>query len=511
MIKQFISSTRLAIQNAVQRGKRKSLAFLPGKFRHDRDKAVSSSPVLQETQAEEVLPVDVPEQQEYPVAVDKPKPPKRKKWQLDSFEVEVQAGEVRFHDIGLPLPLMHAIFDLEFRYCTAVQAESIPHLLEGRDLVANANTGTGKTAVFLIAIIARLLRQKRQMPVGTARSLVIAPTRELVVQIAKDAKLLSRYCNLSVAAVYGGTDYQKQMDHFAERSCDIVVATPGRLLDFCRKKVIDLRQCEILVIDEADRMLDMGFIPDVRSIVHQLPGGKERQTLMFSATITEEVNRLASQWCRNPVNVAIEPEQVAVESVDQLVYLVTSSEKYPILYNLIQGNEGGRVAVFANQKSEAGKLYDRLRRNGIDCTLLTGDVPQKKREDRLERFRSGKVQVLVATDVAGRGLHVEGITHVVNYSLPYEPEDYVHRIGRTGRAGAAGVSISFACEEDSFVLPDIEEFIGRKLECCVPEEHLLQEPPKGTATQNPGTQRRPEGKKGRGNRPRGNRGYAKKT
>ncbi|MEE4242963.1 MAG: DEAD/DEAH box helicase [Desulfopila sp.] len=501
MIKNFIQSTRLALQNVVRQGKRKSLAFLPGKFRHSGGKAELPPPVSGDAEAEQPPEAKAAgPQQKHTVSAGGSRPRKREKWRLESFEVEPLEGSVRFHDIGLPLPLMHAISDLEFRYCTAVQAESIPHLLEGRDLVANANTGTGKTAVFLIAAITRLLRQKKQMPAGAARSLVIAPTRELVIQIAKDAKLLSRYCNLRIAAVYGGTDYQRQMEYFRERSCDIVVATPGRLLDFCQKRVIDLRQCEILVIDEADRMLDMGFIPDVRRIVHQLPGGKERQTLMFSATITEEVNRLAEQWCRNPVNVAIEPEQVAVESVEQLVYLVTSAEKYSVLYNLIQGNAGGRIAVFANQKSEAGKLYDRLRRNGIDCTLLTGDVPQKKRMERLEQFRTGKVQVLVATDVAGRGLHVEDITHVVNYSLPYEPEDYVHRIGRTGRAGAAGVSISFACEEGSFVLPDIEKFIGRKLKCCVPDEHLLEDPPKGTVATPQGPQRRPDRKKGGRNR-----------
>jgi ATP-dependent RNA helicase RhlB len=211
---------------------------------------------------------------------------------------------------------------------------------------------------------------------------------------------------------------------------------------------------------------------------------------LFSATITEEVKRLAYQWCTKPISVSIEPEQVAVETVDQKVYLVTSEEKYPILYNLIKQHQNSRMAVFANQKIEAKKLHERLRRNGINCTLLTGDIPQDKRTKRLENFRSGQTQVLVATDVAGRGIHIEGISHVINYTLPYEPEDYVHRIGRTGRAGAEGISVSFACEEESFVIPEIEKCIGRKLECIVPDEELLTPPPKGSVGKKPAQKKR---------------------
>lgn len=402
----------------------------------------------------------------------------RKKWQLTDFSVDQVEGKLRFHDIGLPDQVMHGIAEAGFTYCTPVQAEALPHLLEGKDLVANANTGTGKTAVFLIAVLSKILNAAQPQEKGRTRALIIAPTRELVMQITKDGQRLSKYCPVTLAPVYGGTGYQKQMDDLREKGADIVVATPGRLLDFCNKRVVDLSGVQTLVVDEADRMLDMGFIPDVRRIVGRLPDKTSRQTLMFSATITAEVKRLADQWCREPVNVAIEAEQVAVESIDQKVYLVTSDEKYRILYNIITNEGSGRMLVFANQKAEARRLYERLRRNNIDCTLLTGDVPQNKRTQRLERFRSGNIEVLVATDVAGRGIHVEGITHVINYSLPYEPEDYVHRIGRTGRAGAEGISISFACEEESFILPDIEEFIGRKLDCFPPEEELLVEPPK---------------------------------
>ncbi|MBM9603521.1 DEAD/DEAH box helicase [Desulfopila inferna] len=481
MIINLITTTRLKIKNAVMQGKRKSLSFLPGKFRNG---TAGENPLPPE-QAEKKNENSPPQQQQVDrEAPQKARPEKKKKWQLSSFQVDPLPGKVRFHDIGLPQQVMRAIADLGFQYCTPVQAESLPHLLEGKDLVANANTGTGKTAVFLMAILTRLLGENKEKKSDRVRTLILAPTRELVIQIAAEAKELSRYTHLRVAAVYGGTEYRKQME-FCEKRCDIVVATPGRLLDFCQKGVLNLQSCEIVVIDEADRMLDMGFIPDVRRIMGQLPNRGTRQTLMFSATITEEVKRLASQWCKDPVNVVVESEQVAVESVDQKVYLVTASEKYKILYNLIKGNGGGRIVVFANQKAEARKLYERLRRNEINCTLLTGDVPQTKRTDRLERFRAGGIEVLVATDVAGRGLHVEGITHVVNYSLPYEPEDYVHRIGRTGRAGAAGVSVSFACEEGSFILPDIEEFMGKKLECFSPEEHLLIEPPKGVPYSGP--------------------------
>ncbi len=411
--------------------------------------------------------------------------PKKKKWRIEDFPVEPVPGKVRFHDIDIPLSVMHAVADQNFRYCTPIQAESLPHLLEGKDLIGHANTGTGKTAVFLITILSRLLRNKYAETGKNEQALIIAPTRELVIQIAKDGRQLSKYTNIRIAAVYGGTDYQKQMDFVQKKRCDIIVATPGRLLDFCTKKVIELNRCNTLVIDEADRMLDMGFIPDVRRIVGRLPEKEERQTLLFSATITEEVKRLAYQWCTKPVSVSIEPEQVAVESVEQKVFLVTSEEKYPILYNLIKKNKDNRMAVFANQKVEAKKLHERLRRNGINCTLLTGDIPQDKRTKRLENFRSGRTQILVATDVAGRGIHIEGISHVINYTLPYEPEDYVHRIGRTGRAGAEGVSVSFACEEESFVIPEIEECLGRKLECSLPDEELLAPPPKGTVENKP--------------------------
>ena len=319
------------------------------------------------------------------------------------------------------------------------------------------------------------------MKKGGVRALVLAPTRELVMQIAKEASV-SPNTAITVPPVYGGADYQKQLEPCSVKRCDVVVATPGRLLDFIGKDVLDLRHCRILVLDEADRMLDMGFIPDVRRIIGRLPAREERQTMLFSATVPEDVQRLASQWCVRPKVVEAEPEQMAVETVEQIVYLATAEEKYTVFYNLIRRHPDDRIMVFANMKNETKRLANRLERNGIDCLLLSGDVEQTKRASRLELFRSGKVKVLVATDVAGRGIHIEGITFVVNYTLPYEPEDYVHRIGRTGRAGASGKAVSFACEEGSFYLPAIEEFIDRKFECILPDEYLLVPPPKGAGS-----------------------------
>ena len=397
------------------------------------------------------------------------------KWTLSQFPVEPEEGKSRFHDFKLPPGLMHGVADLNFRYCTPIQQKSLPDVIAGKDIIAKASTGTGKSAVFLIGIFARLIRdQQQKRKNGTPRALIIAPTRELVIQIAKDARAIAKYLPMRVAEAYGGTDYERQQKNIRDRPVDILVATPGRLLDFSRKRVVQLNQAGIMVIDEADRMLDMGFIPDVRSIIHQTPNRDKRQTMMFSATITEEVTRLASQWCTNPISVETEADQMAVETVTQIVYTLTKNEKYRVLYNIVQSENCDRVIIFTNMKRDAKRLNDQLRKDGVNCTLLTGDVPQQKRTARLESFRNGKIKVMVATDVAGRGIHIDGVSHVVNFTLPYEPEDYVHRIGRTGRAGADGISISFADEESSFYLMDIEEYIGEALPCIPPEKDLLK-------------------------------------
>ncbi len=399
-------------------------------------------------------------------------------WDIGSFQVPEAEGKVRFHDLAIPDPVMHAIYDLGFQYCTPIQAEILPQTLKGSDATGRAQTGTGKTAAFLITVLTYMLENPAgaDRKPGTPRVLVLAPTRELVLQISKEAEQLGRYCPFKVLSVFGGVDLDRQRKKLVGGPVDIVVATPGRLLDFLRRKNIRLDAVEILIIDEADRMLDMGFIPDVRKIVYSTPNKDRRQTMFFSATLDDAVDRLARSWTRDAVKVEIEPEQVAVDTVDQVIYIVTREQKFALLYNIIEKKGLERVLVFCNRKDETRRLADLLWRYGIDCAILSGDVPQNKRTRRLADFKSGKIRVLVATDVAGRGIHIEDMDHVINYTLPQDPEDYVHRIGRTGRAGAVGTSISFADEEDSFHIPAIEEFIGREIGCTMPDEGWLAQP-----------------------------------
>ena len=398
-------------------------------------------------------------------------------WTIESFDVPPEEGKARFHDFDLPKALMHAIEDLGFRYASPIQAESLPIVLDGEDIVAKAQTGTGKTAAFLIAMIDSFLREpldgKRRT--GTPRALILAPTRELVVQIASDAENLCKYTRLSVVSIVGGMDYQKQRDELRQAPCDIMVATPGRLIDFLGQGEINLRKIEVLVLDEADRMLDMGFMPDVRRIVRACPRKELRQTLLFSATFTPQIIELSDRWTFEPTRIEIEPDNVATDTVEQLVYITTTESKYSLLKNLILTRDLNKLMVFANRRDLCRNLVEKLIADGIDAALLSGEVPQRKRIQTLDRFKEGKTRVLVATDVAGRGIHIDGVGHVINYTLPEDPEDYVHRIGRTGRAGTEGTSISFACEDDSFMLPDIEAFIGRALPCEQAPESLIAE------------------------------------
>ena len=400
------------------------------------------------------------------------------KWDVSQFKVQPAEGKTRFHDFDLPNPLLHAISDLGFEYCTPIQAKILPSSLSGKDASGRAQTGTGKTAAFLITVITRMLNnpiQDKRKP-GSPRILILAPTRELVLQISEEARHLCKYTDLQIISVLGGIDYKKQRKQLSGDPVDIVVATPGRLLDFQRRRDITLKKIEVLIIDEADRMLDMGFIPDVRKIIYSTPAKEKRQTLLFSATLTGEITRLASQWTRNSIIVEIEPEQIAVETVEQVVYIVTSIDKFALLYNIIHRQNLKRALVFCNRRDEVRDLAKMLTRHGINCSTLSGDIPQKKRIRRLEAFKTGKIRILVATDVAGRGIHIEGMDHVINFMLPHDPENYVHRIGRTGRAGATGTSVSFADEKDAFYIPDIEAFIEQKLSCIEPEEEWLTMP-----------------------------------
>lgn len=396
-------------------------------------------------------------------------------WSVEDFPVDPKEGETRFHDLGLRDELMHAVADLGFEYCSAIQAAILPHTLQGNDAIGKAQTGTGKTAAFLITMFNDMLCHplEGERFVGEPRALVIAPTRELVMQIAQDATDLAKHTDLQVVTLIGGMDYQKQLNRLQNKAVDLVVATPGRLLDFMSRRDLYLDHIETLVLDEGDRMLDMGFIPQVKRIVRATPRKEDRQTLLFSATFTQDILNLSTQWTYEPITIEIEPDHVATDSVDQKVYLVSSEQRYRVLNNLLRSEDASSVIVFANRRDQVRRLHERLRKSGVAAGILSGEIPQQKRTRTLEQFKQGEITVLVATDVAGRGIHVEGVSHVVNYNLPEDPEDYVHRIGRTGRAGATGVSISFASEDDAFLLPDLEVLLGTRLECTHPPKELL--------------------------------------
>ena len=402
-----------------------------------------------------------------------PVPSPKKKWSINDFIVEPKEGETRFHDLNLPLSILHAIADLKFNYCTPIQAKLLSHTLEGKDATAKAQTGTGKTASFIISILTAFIKKPFKNKNGAPRALILAPTRELVYQIEKDFQDLAKYTNLRILSIFGGTGYNKQQMQLKEKPVDVIVATPGRLIDFMGKRLIDPSRVEIVVIDEADRMLDMGFIPDVRRIILKTPHKEKRQTLFFSATLTSDVLRLAESWTNaNTIQIEIDPDQTAASSIHQIVYITTESDKFKHVYNLINNEQLKRVILFVNRKDTARTLSEKLDRYGQKCSVLSGDVAQDKRFKILEAFKNGRINILVATDVAARGLHIEGISHVVNYDLPHEPEHYIHRIGRTGRAGESGISISFADENSSFFIPKIEEVLGNKIDCEYPSEAL---------------------------------------
>ncbi|MFN2328629.1 MAG: ATP-dependent RNA helicase RhlB [Chromatocurvus sp.] len=396
-------------------------------------------------------------------------------WGIDDFPVPAVEGKVRFHDLGLRNEIMHGIADLGFEYCSPIQGQILPFTLRGHDAIGKAQTGTGKTAAFLITIFNDLLENpvEDERFIGEPRALVIAPTRELVMQIGEDAEELGRHTGLRTVTLIGGMDYQKQLNRIGHDLVDLVVATPGRLIDFMTRRDLFLDRVEVLVLDEADRMLDMGFIPQVKRIVRATPPKEFRQTLLFSATFTQDIINLSAQWTREPVKVEIEPDSVATDTVDQKIYLASSEERFRILTNLLRSDAATSIIVFANRRDQVRRLHERLQRAGISCGILSGEIPQAKRSKTLDQFKKGEITVLVATDVAGRGIHVDGVSHVVNYNLPEDPEDYVHRIGRTGRAGASGISISFASEDDAFLLPDLEALLGEKLTCTHPPAELL--------------------------------------
>lgn len=375
------------------------------------------------------------------------------------------SGFISFNQLPLSVPVQRGIQELGFTELTPIQAQILPHTLAGQDAIGQAQTGTGKTATFLITLIEALLSrpfsEDEERYLGEPRALVLAPTRELAQQIFDDCTALIKYTDLHSACIMGGVNYENQQHELERDYIDILIATPGRLIDLIQKNLVYLDRLEVLVLDEADRMLDMGFIPDIKRLIGRMPKNTDRQSLLFSATFNQDVMSLAYKWLFEPVFVEIEPEHKTSDLVDQHFYLLTEDEKLEALERIIQTNGVERVIVFANRKDQVKRLYDALKPR-YSVVMLSGDVIQQKREQYLQKFKDGEAKVLVATDVAGRGIHVDDVTHVINYTLPDQPDDYVHRIGRTGRAGQTGVSISFVSEDDAFNLPALEQHLATK-------------------------------------------------
>ena len=379
-----------------------------------------------------------------------------------------------FSELNLPQALQQAIDDLGYTELTAVQQIALPMTLAGKDVAGQGRTGTGKTATFLISILNRLLTQsaKKGRTEQHPRAVVIAPTRELVIQIGQDAEKLAKHTDLKVHTVYGGVNYEKQRKAFDD-GVDLLIGTPGRLIDYFKKHCYKLNRTEMMVLDEADRMFDLGFIADIRFMLRRLPKYHERQTLLFSATLSHRVMELAYEHMNNPEKLKAEEGEITASGITEFLYHTAMEEKVPLLIHLLRQDHVSRGMVFINEKRDGEKVAKKLAQYGFKVGILSGDVRQKKRMRILSDFTEGKLQLLVATDVASRGLHVDGVTHVFNYDLPEDAENYVHRIGRTARAGATGVAVSFACERFCFGLPDIESYIKRSIPVeIIPEDAL---------------------------------------
>lgn len=368
----------------------------------------------------------------------------------------------RFIDLDLPPALKQGIEGADFEFLTPIQADALPYLLEQRDVAGQAQTGTGKTAAFLIAMFARLHRTSCKTAPSDLRALILAPTRELAIQIFKDAQIIGQHLPYRLALAYGGTGYDKQRREL-ESGADVLIGTPGRVIDYFKQKVFSLSSIEVMVLDEADRMFDLGFIRDIRYLLRRMPKPEQRLNMLFSATLSLRVNELAYEHMNNPQTVKVESKFATVDAVQERVYFPANDEKVPLLIGLLQKFDPTRTLVFSNTKQTAESLGAWLLGNGYSAGVLSGDVPQKERERLLRKFKQGELALLVATDVAARGLHIANVSHVINFDLPQDPEDYVHRIGRTARAGANGDAISFACETHAFSLSDIEQYIGHRI------------------------------------------------
>ncbi|OAI07463.1 RNA helicase [Methylomonas methanica] len=369
--------------------------------------------------------------------------------------------ETRFSNLELSDSIIKGLKEAGFINCTPIQDKSLPLSLRGKDIAGQAQTGTGKTATFLLATFQHLINDESEK-IKNPRALILAPTRELAIQIHKDALALSKYLNLKFALIYGGTDYQKQLDKI-KGNVDIIIGTPGRIIDFYRQGAFTLDNIQVTVMDEADRMFDLGFIKDIRFLLRRMPPAEKRLNMLFSATLSYKVTELAYEHMNNPVLIRIESEEVTSKAINQVAYCPANEQKIPLLLGLLKQHQPQRSIVFVNTKRCAEQLDDYLQANGHKTAMLSGDVPQEKRQRLLNDFQENRVTLLIATDVAARGLHIPDVSHVFNYDLPQDVEDYVHRIGRTARFGASGEAISFICEEYAYSMPDIEDYIGEKV------------------------------------------------
>jgi ATP-dependent RNA helicase RhlB len=407
-------------------------------------------------------------------------------------------SELRFDTLKLDERLRAGIRDAGFEFCTPIQALTLPIALEQRDVAGQAQTGTGKTAAFLIAAYQRLLNLPAAADDGGARQpriFILAPTRELAVQIANDADLLGKHTGFKIGLAFGGTGYEQQRRTIQD-GIDLLIGTPGRIIDYFKQGVFKLSEVQVAVLDEADRMFDLGFIKDIRYLLRRLPPPDERLNMLFSATLSQRVMELAYEHMNEPELLRVEPDKVTADRVRQAIFFPSNPEKIPLLVGLIKEMGASRIMVFVNTKREAERVEAYLEANGIDASAISGDVPQKKRLSMLLRFQKGELAVLIGTDVASRGLHIPDVQCVINYDLPQDREDYVHRIGRTARIGASGDAISFGCETYAISLPEIEDFIGHKIPVATFDPAFLPKLKKPAY-------RKPRGKPGQRGKPGG--------
>ena len=410
--------------------------------------------------------------------------------------------DVLFTSLDLDQRILEGLEKAKFTHCTPIQALTLPLALKGNDVAGQAQTGTGKTAAFLLVVLNQLLKQKAGGYGNNPRSLIVAPTRELAIQIHRDVLVLGAKTGLKSGLAYGGVDYEKQRTALQE-GVDILIGTPGRLIDYFKQKVYNLKHIEVVVLDEADRMFDLGFIDDIRFMLRRMPPPASRQSMLFSATLSHRVMELAYEHMNNPETLTVETENVTVDLVEQRVYYPANDEKLPLLIGLMRTLGAHHSMVFTNTRAAADRVGRTLNANGISSAIISGRVRQEKRQKLLKQFHDGDIPVLVATDVAARGLHIPDVTHVFNFDLPQDPPDYVHRIGRTARLGAKGDAISFACEDYAFHLPEIEEYIGYTLEM---ESASLELMPEITIPPPPKRDHQRKHSGGRGNQGRRNKG-----